>query len=146
MRPLSKVHCVRFALLAGAMLAANAASASHTGVCPDGSIYIVQDVRQIPCADAKPIDSDEVPPIRPEYLPTPYTWKVWNERNSPNNPYNLIDAARQVREARAAEAAGAALRASEKPAPAPEGGATQNAAPQPLTPPDEPVDSDIPKV
>jgi hypothetical protein len=72
-------------------------AASHTGVCPDGSIYIVQEARQIPCADAKAVRSDEVPPIRPHYLPTPYTWKVWNERNDPNNPYNAIDAARQVR-------------------------------------------------
>jgi hypothetical protein len=74
-----------------------AAHASLTGICPDGSIYIVQEARQIPCADAKPVSTDEVPPIRPHYLPTPYTWKVWNERNDPNNPYNAIDAARQVR-------------------------------------------------
>jgi hypothetical protein len=73
------------------------AQASLTGICPDGSIYIVQEARQIPCADAKAVASDEVPPIRPHYLPMPYTWKVWNERNDPNNPYNAIDAARQVR-------------------------------------------------
>jgi hypothetical protein len=85
-------------LLAGVALApASGLAASLTGVCPDGSIYIVQEARQIPCADAKAVTSDEVPPIRPEYLPTPYTWKVWNERNSPNNPYNVIDAARQAR-------------------------------------------------
>ena len=57
----------------------------------------MQEARQIPCANAKPVSTDEVPPIRPHYLPTPYTWKVWNERNDPNNPYNAIDAARQVR-------------------------------------------------
>jgi hypothetical protein len=74
-----------------------AAHASLTGICPDGSIYVVQEARQIPCKDAKPVSSDEVPPIRPHYLPMPYTWKVWNERNDPNNPYNAIDAARQVR-------------------------------------------------
>ena len=39
-----------------------------------------------------------MPPIRPRYLPTPYTWKVYNEAQDPNNPYNLIDAAREVRE------------------------------------------------
>ncbi len=87
---------------ASALLAGESASAAHTGVCPDGSIYIVQEVRQIPCADAKPVDPHEVPPIRPEYLPTPYTWKVWNERHSPTNPYNVIDAARQVRDLEAA--------------------------------------------
>jgi hypothetical protein len=97
MLPLSKLRCARLLLLAGAALAAGPSHASLTGVCPDGSIYIVQDARQIPCADAKAVAPDEVPPIRPDYLPTPYTWKVWNERNNPNNPYNVIDAARQVR-------------------------------------------------
>jgi hypothetical protein len=94
----------RVAALLGAcaLLAGESATGAHTGVCPDGSIYIVQEVRQIPCADAKPVEPHEVPPIRPEYLPTPYTWKVWNERHNPNNPYNVIDAARQVRELEAA--------------------------------------------
>jgi hypothetical protein len=85
-------------LVVSAVLAAEGAAASYTGVCPDGSIYVVQEVRQIPCRDAKAVDPHEVPPIRPEYLPTPYTWKVWNERHSANNPYNVIDAARQVRD------------------------------------------------
>jgi hypothetical protein len=84
-------------LLVAVACAPAAAHASLTGICPDGSIYIVQEARQIPCANAKPVTSDEVPPIRPHYLPMPYTWKVWNERNDPNNPYNAIDAARQVR-------------------------------------------------
>jgi len=90
-------RALRFALVAVTVAAAPAAHASLTGVCPDGSIYIVQEARQIPCADAKAVTGNEVPPIRPHYLPTPYTWKVWNERNDPNNPYNAIDAARQVR-------------------------------------------------
>ena len=97
MLSLSKSHCARLLLLAAATLEAGAAHASLTGVCPDGSIYIVQEARQIPCAEAKAVAPDEVPSIRPDYLPTPYTWKVWNERNNPNNPYNVIDAARQVR-------------------------------------------------
>src|SRR5262245_53471131 len=112
--------------LAALLVGAGANAASHTGVCPDGSIYIVQDPRQIPCADAKAVASDEVPPIRPDYLPTPYTWKVWNERNNPNNPYNVIDAARQVR-------------GLEAPPPAPGAGAApappQTAALPPTTPP-----------
>lgn len=87
----------RLCLVATLLVLASAAHASLTGICPDGSIYIVQEAQQIPCADAKPVTSNEVPPIRPHYLPTPYTWKVWNERNDPNNPYNAIDAARQVR-------------------------------------------------
>ena len=85
--------CAAIVLLAG-----SPARASYTGVCPDGSIYVVHEERQIPCRDAKPVDPHDVPPIRPEYLPTPYTWKVWNERHSPNNPYNVLDAAKQVRE------------------------------------------------
>jgi hypothetical protein len=90
-------RALRLLLAASAAAPASAAHASLTGICPDGSIYIVQEARQIPCANAKPVTSDEVPPIRPHYLPQPYTWKVWNERNDPNNPYNAIDAARQVR-------------------------------------------------
>jgi len=87
-----------FVCAASALLASGSAHAAYTGVCPDGSIYVVQEVRQIPCRGAKAVDAQDVPPIRPEYLPTPYTWKVWNERHSPNNPYNVIDPARQVRE------------------------------------------------
>ncbi|MEN8161116.1 MAG: hypothetical protein ABFS41_13680 [Myxococcota bacterium] len=85
-------------LAAGAALVLPVGAGALTGVCPDGSIYIVQDARQIPCAEAKAVEGHEVPPIRPHYLPTPYTWKVWNERHNPNNAYNVIDAARQVRE------------------------------------------------
>jgi hypothetical protein len=98
MLPFPSSRSLCWLLLAGAVAPASAAHASLTGICPDGSIYIVQDPRQIPCRDAKPVESDEVPPIRPHYLPKPYTWKVWNERHDPNNPYNAIDAARQVRD------------------------------------------------
>ena len=41
---------------------------------------------------------EEVPPLRPEYLPRPYSWQVYRDSQNPNNPYNLIDAARRVRE------------------------------------------------
>src|SRR5262249_41076336 len=83
------------------------------------SIYVVQEISQIPCADAKPVDVGEVPPIRPHYLPQPYTWKVWNERHSPENPYNVIDAARQVRDLDAPPPApgGAPARAAARAAP-----------------------------
>jgi hypothetical protein len=43
------------------------------------------------------MEPDEVPPMRPEYLPRPYTWDVYEKQGDPNNPYNLIDAARKVR-------------------------------------------------
>lgn len=69
-----------------------------TGICPDGSMYIVQHAAQIPCPASKQVEPHEVPPMRPEYRPTPYTWDVWNRGADPNNPYNVIDAARQVRE------------------------------------------------
>lgn len=129
MLSLSKPPFARLLLLAAATLEAGAAHASLTGVCPDGSIYIVQEARQIPCADSKAVAPDEVPPIRPDYLPTPYTWKVWNERNNPNNPYNVIDAARQVR-------------GLEAPPPAPGVGhapTTQQATAAPPTPPNAPL-------
>jgi len=85
-----------------------AGAAAITGICPDGSVYIVQTEAQIPCAESKQVAPHEVPPIRPEYLPKPYTWQVWSEAQDPNNPYNLIDAARQVRGAGVPDAAGTA--------------------------------------
>jgi hypothetical protein len=66
------------------------AFASITGVCPDGSIFIVQRAEQVPCRDAKEVDPGHLPPIRPEYLPQPYGWEVFNRESDPNNPYNLI--------------------------------------------------------
>jgi hypothetical protein len=77
-------------------------------VCPDGSIFIVQRPEAIPCANAKQVDPGDVPPLKPELLPRPYAWEVFNQQQNPNNPYNLIDAARQVRETRAMEAAATA--------------------------------------
>ncbi len=79
-------------------LAAPASAQAVTGICPDGSMYIVQHESQVPCPDSKQVQPHEVPPLRPEYRPTPYTWDVWNRSSDPNNPYNLIDAAREVRE------------------------------------------------
>jgi hypothetical protein len=82
-------------------VAASPASArSITGVCPDGSIFIVPRDELIPCKNAKKIDPDEVPPMRPEYLPRPYTWQVYQEGNNPNNAYNLVEQARRVRRMR----------------------------------------------
>lgn len=80
-----------------AVLAVRAEAAAITGVCPDGSMFIVKQESQIPCQAAKVVAPGEMPPIRPEYLPTPYTWQVYNERQDPDNPYNLIDQAREVR-------------------------------------------------
>jgi hypothetical protein len=81
------------------LLAAPGASTagSVTGVCPDGSIFIVQDAAAIPCKNSKRMAPSETPPMRPDYLPQPYTWHVYNEAQNPNNPYNALDSARQVR-------------------------------------------------
>ena len=79
------------------LLGGGAAADSITGVCPDGSIFIVQRAASIPCKRAKLVEPHEIPPVRPELLPNPYTWQVYNEGASPRNPYNLIDEARKVR-------------------------------------------------
>jgi len=96
---------------------ASAGAASITGVCPDGSIFIVQDRARIPCAAAKEVAPEDVPPLRPEYLPRPYTWQVYRENANPNNPYNLIDAARRVRALRGDAAAGGGNVAAAPPLP-----------------------------
>jgi len=87
--------------LAGAIavcaLASAARAESVTGVCPDGSIYVVQHESQIPCKRSKQLEPGEVPPVRPSYLPKPHTWQVWAEQNDPNNPYNVVDQAARVR-------------------------------------------------
>jgi len=82
-------------LLAGG--AGTAAAASITGVCPDGSMFIVKRAEDIPCPRAKQVDPHEMPPIRPEHLPRPYAWQVFHEKQDPSNPYNLVDQARAVR-------------------------------------------------
>jgi len=86
------------AILATAALgAAPAGARSITGVCPDGSVFVVQSAASIPCRNAKRVEPGEVPPLRPEFLPRPYAWEVFQARRDPNNPYNLIDAARAQR-------------------------------------------------
>ena len=61
-------------------------------------MFIVQQPRDVPCPQAKRVQPGEVPPIRPEYLPRPYAWEVFQEQQNPNNPYNLVDRARTIRE------------------------------------------------
>jgi len=80
-----------FAFAIGALCVAAAGSASVTGVCPDGSMFIVQRAESVPCRDAKAVDPSDVPPMKPEYLPRPYGWEVFYRKNDPNNPYNLIE-------------------------------------------------------
>jgi hypothetical protein len=104
MRNSGRNRACALALLA---LASAARAESISGVCPDGSIYIVQHERQIPCKRSKQVEPGEMPPVRPDYLPKPHTWEVWAEQNDPNNPYNVVDQARQVRSLSASGAAGA---------------------------------------
>jgi hypothetical protein len=67
-------------------------AAAITGVCPDGSIFIVQRASAIPCPQAREVDPNDVPPLNPEFLPRPYGWERFNRRSDPNNPYNLVGA------------------------------------------------------
>ena len=85
------------------LLALPAAAEALSGLCPDGSIFIVQRAADIPCKRAKLVDPAELPPLRPELLPRPYTWMVDQEARDPNNPYNLIDAAQRLRDLRRGE-------------------------------------------
>jgi hypothetical protein len=100
--------------IAALALAGAARAESISGVCPDGSMYVVQREAQIPCSRSKQVEPGEMPPVRPDYLPKPHTWEIWAEQNDPNNPYNVVDQARQVRTLSASGAAGA-------PGPAPGG-------------------------
>ena len=58
------------------LVSAPAAAEALSGVCPDGSIFIVQRHADIPCKRAKLVDSAELPPIRPQLLPRPYMLPV----------------------------------------------------------------------
>jgi hypothetical protein len=89
------------AAIAGLTAASARGDSSISGVCPDGSYFIVQSRSAIPCADAHLADPADLPPVRPYLLPKPYTWYVDQEARNPNNPYNLIETARKIREARA---------------------------------------------
>lgn len=68
-----------------------------TGVCPDGSVFIVRRAADVPCREARQVEPHRVPPIRPENLPRPYLWEVHRQKLDESNPYNLVDRAEQVR-------------------------------------------------
>jgi hypothetical protein len=104
-------------------LAGAAHGASITGVCPDGSVFIVSSARDIPCSGAKRVEPHRVPPLRPENLPRSYLWEVNREQIDPNNPYNLVDRAKKVRELGVEDGATAEGRPAPGNRPAPEAGA-----------------------
>jgi hypothetical protein len=87
--------------LAAVALAAapGVAFAGITGVCPDGSIFVVKREVDIPCSEAKRVEPNDVPPLNPEMLPRPYAWEVFQRRQDPNNPYNMIDSEGRLRPA-----------------------------------------------
>lgn len=85
------------AVVAAVLALASPGAAGVTGVCPDGSMFVVPREELIPCKQAKAVEPEELPPLRPEYLPRPYTWQVYQEGANPNNAYNLVDSAKQVR-------------------------------------------------
>jgi hypothetical protein len=60
-------------------------------------MFVVPREELIPCKQAKTVEPENAPPLRPEYLPRPYTWQVYQEGANPNNAYNLVDSAKQVR-------------------------------------------------
>lgn len=137
-----KIRPLAVAAILGLATAARA-DTSLSGVCPDGSYFIVQSRSAIPCANPHLADPADLPPVRPYLLPRPYTWYVDQEARSPNNPYNLLETARKIREARAGVSAqpptnGAAPAPGARPAatagatgPAPLA-ATESRAPAPL--------------
>jgi hypothetical protein len=128
-----KLHRTLALWLLVCALAEVAAGQSLTGICPDGSIFIVQSEAQIPCARARRVDASELPPIRPEYLPRPYGWIVDQEARDPNNPYNMVEAAEKIR---ALHAAGAARPpAPATPVPPAVGAPPPTAAPSGAAPP-----------
>ena len=90
------------AATAGLALAAAPNAHAISGVCPDGSVFIVQRAADIPCSKARRVEPSEVPPLRPENLPRPYLWQVYQEKQNENNPYNLLERADKVRGSHAA--------------------------------------------
>lgn len=111
-----------------------------TGVCPDGSVFVVRRAADIPCSGARRVEPSQVPPLRPEYLPRPYLWEVYREKQNENNPYNLLERAERVR-----KGGGAAPEGVAQPSPAPSERAPQVAAAPPVRAP-APPPSDKPSL
>lgn len=125
-------------LLAGLVFAWPGAAPAITGVCPDGSVFVVRRQADVPCREAKRVEPSKVPPLRPENLPRAYLWEVHRQRIDENNPYNLVDRAEKVRTLGNADLAiGAAPppAAATTGAPAGEAALPQVAAAPPAAPP-----------
>ena len=115
-------------------LLAGPAGATISGVCPDGSMFIVQREADIPCSAAKRVAPDEMPPIKPEFLPRPYAWEIFRQQQDPNNPYNLVDKAREVRAGQFEPQTPSALPGAEQPQSAPPPTVSSAPLPEPAPP------------
>jgi hypothetical protein len=115
-----------------------------SGVCPDGSVFVVQRAADIPCSQARRVEPSQVPPLRPENLPRPYLWQVYQEKQNENNPYNLLERAERVRGGLAQGAPPPSATAAE-PAPTPPapGALPQVASAPPSAPPPLPAKTDL---
>jgi hypothetical protein len=101
-----------------------------TGVCPDGSVFVVRRQADVPCREAKKVEPSRVPPLRPENLPRAYLWEVHRQKIDENNPYNLIDRADKVRTLGNADIGSAAGVAPAPPLGASPAGAREASLPQ----------------
>ena len=123
-------------LLAALLAAAPWPAAAITGVCPDGSVFVVRRAADVPCREAKRVEPSQVPPLRPENLPRAYLWEVLRQKIDENNPYNLVDRAEKVRTLGNADLAnGVAPPLGAAPGAAPQASLPQLAAPPPPAPP-----------
>jgi hypothetical protein len=134
-------------LLAGLAWAWPAPAPAITGVCPDGSVFVVRRQADVPCREAKRVEPSKVPPLRPENLPRAYLWEVHRQKIDENNPYNLVDRAEKVRTLGNADLAGgvAPPLGAAPVAPAPGQAALPQvaAAPPPAPPPSGPRPSEL---
>ncbi|MCL4685161.1 hypothetical protein KJ059_10460 [Myxococcota bacterium] len=118
-----------------AALAWPAPASAISGVCPDGSVFIVRRAADVPCREARRVEPHRVPPIRPENLPRPYLWEVHRQGIDPSNPYNLVDRAEQVRTLGNADLETGAVAPSAAGAPPPAGASLPPVAAAPPPPP-----------
>jgi hypothetical protein len=132
------------------LLAAPIARADSTlsGVCPDGSFFVVQSRSAVPCAQPHFVDAADLPPLRPHLLPRPYAWYVDQETRNPNNPYNLVEAAEKIRAARLGPKPGSeeAREAQQAARPAPTPAPAPNVASRSLAPTTAPQSSVAPAI
>ncbi len=122
--------------LAALALAWPLSAAGITGVCPDGSVFVVKRQADVPCREAKRVEPSRVPPLRPENLPRAYLWELHRQKIDENNPYNLIERAEKVRTLGNADLGGAGAGAgSATPGAAPAAALPQVSAAPPVPPP-----------